>query len=126
MEVNERIAGHRTSVFSEANFSQIYPAMRPKIQTPNSKSQGNSKSQYSNECFLAVYYGNLSVCLELGICRLGFPLAGSFGRHGTPGLTFLLFSQNRNCIRRVALLRERVPRSALALQRGARAQVYPE
>src|SRR5437762_14025321 len=27
-------------------------------------------------------------------------------------MTFLLFSQNRNCIARVALLRERVPRSA--------------
>src|SRR5436305_15201575 len=26
MEVNERIAGHRASVFSEENFSQIYPA----------------------------------------------------------------------------------------------------
>jgi hypothetical protein len=28
MEVNERIAGHRTSVFSEENFSQIYPAFQ--------------------------------------------------------------------------------------------------
>jgi hypothetical protein len=42
------------------------------------------------------------------------------------GTTFLLFSQNRNCIARVALLRERVPRSAFGLQRGARAQVYPQ
>jgi hypothetical protein len=41
-------------------------------------------------------------------------------------MTFLLFPQNRNCIARVALLRERVPRSAFGLQRDARTQVYPQ
>ncbi|PYL90064.1 MAG: hypothetical protein DMF16_05530 [Verrucomicrobia bacterium] len=54
----------------------------------------------------------------------GLPI--SIRRPGAFGATFLLFSQNRNCIARVALLRERVPRSAFGLQRGARAQVYPQ
>jgi hypothetical protein len=47
-------------------------------------------------------------------------------RYDVFGMTFLFFSQNRNCIVRVALLRERVPRSAFGLQRSARTQAYPQ
>jgi hypothetical protein len=54
----------------------------------------------------------------------GLPI--SIRRPGALGTTFLLFSQNRNCIARVALLRERVPRSAFGLQSSARTQVYPQ
>jgi hypothetical protein len=125
MEVNERIAGHRTSVFSEENFSQIYPAMRrrSKPQAPNPKETPNLNIQRDVSRRIFLEFVGLFGAWDWG---LGFPLAGSYGRHGTPGMTFLLFSQNRNCIGRVALLRERVPRSALALQRGVRAQVYPQ
>jgi hypothetical protein len=54
----------------------------------------------------------------------GLPI--SIGHHHAIEITFLLFSQNRNCIVRVSLLRERVSRSAFGLQRGARTQVYPQ
>jgi hypothetical protein len=85
MEVNERIAGHRTSVFSEENFSQIYPAMRRKSkpQAPNPKETPNLNIQM-----------NVSWRFTMGICRfvwsLGFavwdfPLAGSSRRHGRSG-----------------------------------------
>jgi hypothetical protein len=59
---------------------------------------------------------------------LGFRLCwqSASNHHGALGMTFLLFSQNRNCIVRVSLLRERVPRSAFGLQRSARTQVYPQ
>jgi hypothetical protein len=59
-----------------------------------------------------------------GALSPGLPI--SIGHHNAIEMTFLLFSQNRNCIVRVSLLRERVSRSAFGLQRDARTQVYPQ
>ncbi|PYM09434.1 MAG: hypothetical protein DMF15_05865 [Verrucomicrobia bacterium] len=78
MKVNERISGHRASVFSEENFSQIYPAFHrnfscaPAIFVFPSASEGPPRRPLITQAHWMI----------------AAPIAGSLGRHGAPGSHF--------------------------------------